>query len=75
MGKFHQFMMELSARDLSIFSDDNLSECQWIFSETGICIDIVEIWLRVASGQISSIFDGVLCLRHVNIFVSGRQLK
>ena len=39
------------------FPDDNLSECQWIFTELGMCIDIVEIWVGLANGQISSIFD------------------
>ena len=27
-------------------------------------IDIVEIWFGIANGQISSIFDGVICPRH-----------
>ena len=26
-----------------------------------MCIDIVEIWFGIANGQISSIFDGVIC--------------
>ena len=29
-----------------------------------MCIDIVEIWFGIANGQISSIFDRVICLRH-----------
>ena len=35
-----------SVERLSVFSfpDDNLSECQWIFTKLGMCIDIVEIW-------------------------------
>ena len=74
MGKFRQFLTELSARDTPIFSfpDDNLSKHQWIFTKlgTGICIDIVEIWSGIANGQISSIFDGVICPRHAHIFVS-----
>ena len=62
MGKFRQFLTELSARDTSIFSfpDDNLSEYQWIFTKLGICIDIVEIWFEMINGQISSILDSYL---------------
>ena len=73
MGKFRQFLTELSARDTPIFSfpDDNLSKHQWIFTKLGICIDNVEIWFGIANGQISSIFDGVICLSHAHIFVSG----
>ena len=50
-------------RPSSIFSflDDNLSECQWIFTKLGMCIDIVEIWFGIVSGQISSISDRVIC--------------
>ena len=29
-----------------------------------MCIDIVEIWFRVADWQISSNFKGVICPRH-----------
>ena len=74
MGKFRQFLMELSARDTPIFSfpDDNLSKHQWIFTKLGMCVDIVEIWFGIANGQISSIFDRVICLRHAHIFVSRR---
>ena len=48
-----------SALCLSIcfsFPDDNLSKHQWIFMKLGMCIDIVEIWFGIATGQISSIF-------------------
>ena len=50
MGKFHQFLTELSAWDTFIFSfpDDNLSRCHWIFTKLSICIDIVEIWFGIA---------------------------
>ena len=54
-----------------LFPDDNSSKHQWIFNKLGMCIDIVEIWFGIANGQISSIFDGVICLRHTHIFVSG----
>ena len=57
------------------FPDDNLSKHQWIFTKLGMCIDIVEIWFGIANGQISSIFDGVICPRHADIFVSGLLLQ
>ena len=54
MGRFCQFLTELSARDISIFlfPDDNLSKYHWIFTKLGLCIDIVEIWFRITYGQI-----------------------
>ena len=57
MGKFRQFLTELSVCHMSIFlfPDDNLSKCQWIFSKLGVYIDIVKIWFGIANGQISSI--------------------
>ena len=50
MGKFCQFLTELSARDRSIFSfmDDNFSKYQWIFTKLGEYIDIVEICFGIA---------------------------
>ena len=70
IGKFRQFLTELSAQDMPIFSfpDDNLSKHQWIFHQLGKCIDIVEIWFWIANGQISSIVDGVICPRHAHSF-------
>ena len=64
MSKFHQFLTELSARHMSIFSflDDNLSKYQWIFTKLGMCTDIVEICFGIATELISSIFDGVICM-------------
>ena len=53
------------------FPDDNLSKHQWIVTKLGMCIDIVEIWFRIANEQISSIFDGVVCPRHAHILVSA----
>ena len=43
MGKFHQFLTELSARGMPIFSfpDENLTKHQWIFTKLSMCIDIV----------------------------------
>ena len=45
------------------FPDDNLPECQWIFIKLGVCVDVVDIWFGIANGQISSIFDRVICLQ------------
>ena len=72
LGKFRQFLTELSARDTPIFSflDDNLSKLQWIFTKLGMCIDIMEIWFGIANSQILSIFDGVICPIQAHIFVS-----
>ena len=42
------------------------------FSPNGVCIDIEETWFGIADGQISSIFDRVICPRHVRIFISER---
>ena len=66
--------VHLSVIRPSVFSfpDDNLSKCQWNFAKLGMCIDIVDIWFRIADGQISSIFDRVICPRHARSFVSGR---
>ena len=53
MGKFRKFLTEISARDTPIFSfpDDNLSKHQWIFTELGMCIDILEICLGLLMGK------------------------
>ena len=62
MGKFHQILTELSAQETPIFSflEDNLCKCQGILTKLGTCIDI-KIWFGIADGQISSIFDRVIC--------------
>ena len=47
------------------FPDDNLSECQWIFTKLGMCIVSGNlVWDWIANGQISS-FLTVICLRNV----------
>ena len=63
MGKFRQIFRELSARDTPIFlfPDDNLSKEKGILTKLAIYIDIKEIWYRIANGQISSNFYGVIC--------------
>ena len=69
-------LTELSARDLPLFSflHYNLSKYQWIFIKLDMCIEIVDIWFRNVNGQILSIFDRVICPRHIRTFVSGRSL-
>ena len=54
MGKFRQFLKELSACNKSgfLFPDDNLSKHQRIFTKLAMCIDIVEICFGNANGQI-----------------------
>ena len=72
MAKFRQIFTELSARDTPIFSfpDDNLSwdfnQCQGILTKLGTCINIKEIWFGIANGQISPMFDRIICPRHDN---------
>ena len=66
MGKFRQILTELSARDIFLFPDDNLSKCQGILIKLGTCIDIKEIWCGIANWQILSTFDRVICLRQNN---------
>ena len=45
---------------------------QWIFTKLGMPMDIGEICFGATDGQISSIFDTVICPGHVHIFVSAR---
>ena len=47
-----------------LFPDDNLSKWQLIFNKLGMCIDIEDIWIRIANGRISSGFDTVICPPH-----------
>ena len=56
---------------LLLFPDDNLSKHQWIFTEFGMCIDIVELWFGIADWQISLSFGRVIYPRHAHIFISG----
>ena len=58
MGKFHQILMELSARDTSIFSfpDNNLSKCQGILTKLGTCM----IWRRSGLGLLIGKFPHCL---------------
>ena len=68
MGKFCQILTELSTRDTPIFSflADNSSKCQGILTKLGTCIDMKEILFGNANGQLSSMFDIVICPGHDN---------
>ena len=74
-GQILSILEELSAHDRPdfLFPDDNLSKYQWIITKLTLYlyIDIVEIWFGIANGQISSVFDRVICSGYVHIFVSG----
>ena len=69
MGKFPQFLMELSACHTSFFSfsDNNLSIYQWVFTKLGMCIDSVEIWFGLLTGKFHEFFT-VTC-HHTSIFL------
>ena len=75
MTGYYGFMLVVHPSVRFSFPDDNLSKHQWIFTKLGMCIDIVEIWFGIANGQISSLFDRIICPRHAHIFVSGQQLE
>ena len=50
----------------TVCPDDNLSKCQEILTKLGTCIDMKEIWFGIANGQISSMFDRIICPRYNN---------
>ena len=77
MGKFCQFSTESSARNMSVvsFLEDNFSKSLWISTRLGMCIDIVEICFGIANGQISSIFDRVICNTSVFYFQDNNLSK
>ena len=58
-GQISSFLTVLSACNTFVFSfsDNNLSKYQRIITKLGTRIDIVGIWFRIATGQISSVFD------------------
>ena len=68
MGKFRQILTVICPRHAHIFSfpDDNLSKCQGILIKLGTCIDMKEVWFGTTYGQISLMFDRVICSRHDN---------
>ena len=54
-----QLSIPLSVIYQSVFSFpyDNLVKIQWIFTEFGMCFDVVEICFGIVNGQILSSFD------------------
>ena len=48
------------------FPDENLSKYHGILTKLGTCIDMKEIWFGIAYGQISLMFDRVICPQHDN---------
>ena len=74
IGKFCQFLTELSAQDTSVFSflGDNFTKYQWIFTQLGVCIGIIDIYFGIANGRIFSIFDRIICLQHIHTLFSGQ---
>ena len=52
IGKFVNFW-QLSAQDMSVFSflDNNFSKCQWIFTKLCVCIDIMDIAMRLLMAE------------------------
>ena len=58
MGKFCQFMTELSVFHMSVFS----------FTKLGMCTDM-EIWVGIANGQSVSTSDRVICPPQDNSWV------
>ena len=72
MGKFCQFVTEISASNTFVFSfmDNNFSKCQWIFTKLGMCINIVKICIGIANGWSLSIFDRVICPQYIYILLS-----
>ena len=63
MGKFRQILTELFAQDTPIFSFPGNNG---ILTKLGTCIYMEEIWFGIVYGQISSMFDRVICPRHDN---------
>ena len=53
MGKFRQFLTELSVRNISVFSfqDNNLGKPQCFFNKLDMCVDFQEVWLGITNGQ------------------------
>ena len=60
------FTLEVRDTPIFWFPEDNLSKCQGILTKLGTCINMKEIWFGIANGQISSMFDRVICPRHDN---------
>ena len=72
MGKFRQFLTELSARDTPIFSfiDTTLVNNKGFSPNLLYAFTLRRSGLRLLNRHISSNFYGVICPRHAHIFVS-----
>ena len=67
IGKFRQILTVICPRrPYFSFPGDNLSKWQGILTKPGTSIDMKEIWFGIANGQISPMFDRVICPRHDN---------
>ena len=58
----------MGATDQSHYNSFSVIRDSIITAFQCMCIDIVEIWFGIANGQISSIFDEVICPQHIHIF-------
>ena len=61
--------LQLSARDMSVFSlpDDNFCKYKWIFTKRGMCIYIMTIWFVIANRQILSSYTELFA-RNKSVF-------
>ena len=56
-----KFRLSYQPETRPYFPDDNFSKCQGILTKLGTCIDMKEILFGIANGQVSSVFDRVIC--------------
>ena len=68
-ANFLVFLTSYLPRTCPFFMDDSLSKCQWLFTKLAMCIDILQISFGMANGQISSIFEFVLVLHFMHIWL------
>ena len=70
MGKFCQFLTEVSACHMSVFSSPNdyCSKFQWIFTKLGMFTDLIEIWFGNAMARFCQ-FLTELSARHTLVFI------
>ena len=66
MGKFRDILTVICLKHAYIFVLTTMSKCQGILTKLGTCINIKEIWFGIACGQISSMFDRIICPQHDN---------
>ena len=61
--------VHVSVRLFFLFTDDNLSKHQWIFTKLGVCVDLVKIWFGIVMDKFRHSFTELLA-RHAHILVS-----